>query len=158
MGTLVVVDVASHVVSQKSLERKLLSTVSALKHLFPVGNVLPFAVIQKLHLVTTLILEIIFLEVCISPCWQRDLHRWGSLPVALGSGTWILNFPLVQIFLNFLEEKLRCIDSNFVHISNFSDFCIGLSFAHLRCSFSLETDPSALLQPAHPQTTSPPRT
>ena len=61
MGTLVVVDVASHVVSQKSLERKLLSTVGALKHLFPVGNVLPFAVIQKLYLVTNLILKIIFL-------------------------------------------------------------------------------------------------
>ena len=50
MGTLVVVYVASHVISQKSLQRKLLSTVGALKHLFPVGNVLPFAVVQKLHL------------------------------------------------------------------------------------------------------------
>ena len=50
MGTLVVVYVASHVVSQKSLQRKLLSTVGALKHLFPVGNVLPFAVVQKFHL------------------------------------------------------------------------------------------------------------
>ena len=57
MGTLVVVDVASHVVSQKSLERKLLSTVGALKHLFPVGNVLSFAVIQKLHLSKIMIMN-----------------------------------------------------------------------------------------------------
>ena len=61
MGTFIVVDVTSHVISQKPLERELLSTVSALKHLFPVGNVLPFAVIQKLYLVTNMILKIIFL-------------------------------------------------------------------------------------------------
>ena len=62
MGTLVVVDVASHVISQKSLKRKLLSTVGTLKHLFPVGNMLSFAVIQKLHLVTNKILKKMFLE------------------------------------------------------------------------------------------------
>ena len=55
MGTLVVVDVASHVVSQKSLECKLLSTVGALKHLFTVRNVLSFAVVQKLNLVKSLL-------------------------------------------------------------------------------------------------------
>ena len=48
------VDVTSHVVSQKSLQRKLLSTVGALKHLFTVRNVLSFAVVQKLNLVKKL--------------------------------------------------------------------------------------------------------
>ena len=49
MGTFIVVDVTSHVISQKPLERELLSTVSALIFL-SIGNVLSFAVIQKLHL------------------------------------------------------------------------------------------------------------
>ena len=44
MGTFIVVDVASHVISQKPLERELLSTVSALVFL-SIGNMLSFAVI-----------------------------------------------------------------------------------------------------------------
>lgn len=61
MGTFIVVDVTSHVISQKPLERELLSTVSALVFL-SIGNVLSFAVIQKLHLVTNKILKKMFLE------------------------------------------------------------------------------------------------
>ena len=45
------IDVASHVISQKSLKRKLFSTISALVLLL-VSHVLPFAVVQKLHLMT----------------------------------------------------------------------------------------------------------
>ena len=56
MGTFIVVDVASHVISQKPLERELLSTVSALVFL-SIGNVLSFAVIQKLHLSKKIIMN-----------------------------------------------------------------------------------------------------
>ena len=56
MGTFIVVDVASHVISQKPLERELLSTVSALIFL-SIGNVLSFAVIQKLHLSKIIIMS-----------------------------------------------------------------------------------------------------
>ena len=45
------IDVASHVISQKSLKRKLFAAISALV-LLPVGHVLPFAVVEKLHLMT----------------------------------------------------------------------------------------------------------
>ena len=45
------IDVASHVISQKSLKRKLFSAISALV-LLPVGHMLPFAVVEKLHLMT----------------------------------------------------------------------------------------------------------
>ena len=45
------IDVASHVISQKSLQRKLFSAISALV-LLPVSHMLPFAVVQKLHLMT----------------------------------------------------------------------------------------------------------
>ena len=51
MGTLVMIDVASHVISQKSLKRKLFSAISALVLLL-VSHVLPFAVVEKLHLMT----------------------------------------------------------------------------------------------------------
>ena len=45
------IDVASHVISQKPLKRKLFSAISALI-LLPVSHMLPFAVVQKLHLMT----------------------------------------------------------------------------------------------------------
>ena len=45
------IDVASHVISQESLQRKLFAAISALV-LLPVGHVLPFAVVEKLHLMT----------------------------------------------------------------------------------------------------------
>ena len=45
------IDVASHVISQESLQRKLFAAISALV-LLPVSHVLPFAVVEKLHLMT----------------------------------------------------------------------------------------------------------
>ena len=78
------VDVASHVVSQKSLERKLLSTVGALKHLFPVGNVLSFAVIQKLHLVTNTVLKIMLV---LKLCKQNSRRGRQSHPVSKETST-----------------------------------------------------------------------
>ena len=81
---------------------------------------LPFAVIQKLHLVTILILEINFLEVVISPCWQRDLHRWGSLPVALGSDTSEVKFLSCSDNLQFAGGDAA------LHIQQFSQiFVLG---------------------------------
>ena len=101
------IDVASHVISQKSLKRKLFSAISALV-LLPVGHVLPFAVVEKLHLITLRIdYNNIKVEKVNHPVGKKPATCWAShksfLRMTPGGGK---SFNFLTKIIFFMDKSL----------------------------------------------------